>query len=364
MSSRIVSLLLSVSIAIVTTAFTSLLSGVSAVALLVCFTMAFFSSYLLFYFALEFLVFREINEAYRMIEKLRKKDFKIAKKRGKPLLSFVKKLNQEIYTYGANKQKEIDHLKQMEVFRREFLADVSHELKTPIFAAQGFLHTLLDGAMDDENVRDKFLLKAVKSLDGLNTMIQDLLTLSKMEAGFIKMDYDIFDISLLTRDVFEQLEEQAAHKNITLRFDKPYQEVMAYADAKRIRQVMINLLENAIKYGSKNGNVEVGFSPNDHNLLDIMVKDDGPGISIEHLDRIFERFYRIEKSRSKDKGGSGLGLAIVKHILTAHETEIKVNSKVKKGTAFTFQLQTTPAENEDVTKVTTPKVLEIVSTES
>jgi two-component system phosphate regulon sensor histidine kinase PhoR len=250
----------------------------------------------------------------------------------------------------------------MEVFRREFLADVSHELKTPIFAAQGFLHTLLDGAMDDENVRDKFLLKAVKSLDGLNTMIQDLLTLSKMEAGFIKMDYDIFDITLLTRDVFEQLEEQAAKRKITLLFDKPYQEVMVYADAKRIRQVMINLLENAIKYGSKNGNVEVGFSPNDHQLLDITVKDDGPGISVEHLDRIFERFYRIEKSRSKDKGGSGLGLAIVKHILTAHETEINVNSKVKKGTAFTFQLQTTPMENEEVNKVMSSETLETATT--
>lgn len=360
MSSRIVSLLLSVSIAIVTTAFTSLLSGVSSMALLVCFTMAFFSSYLLFYFALEFLVFREINEAYRMIEKLRKKDFKIAKKRAKPTLSFVKKLNHEIYSYASNKQKEIDHLKQMEVFRREFLADVSHELKTPIFAAQGFLHTLLDGAIDDENVRGKFLNKAVKSLDGLNAMIQDLLTLSKMEAGFIAMEHGIFDISVLTSDVFEQLEEQAAKRKMTLQFDQSYDEVLVYADAKRIRQVMINLLENAIKYGSKNGNVQVGFSVAENNLLNIIVKDDGPGISIEHLDRIFERFYRIEKSRSKDKGGSGLGLAIVKHILSAHDTQIKVNSKVKKGTAFNFQLQTVPQEEEDDVVPVSPAVLEVV----
>ena len=277
MSSRLVSLLLSASIATVTTAFTSLLSGVSATALLVCFIMAFFSSYLLFYFALEFLVFREINEAHRMIEKLRKKDFKIAKKRVKPTLSFVKKLNHEIYSYGSNKQKEIDHLKQMEIFRREFLADVSHELKTPIFAAQGFLHTLMDGAIDDQNVRDKFLLKAAKSLDGLNAIIQDLLTLSKMEAGFIQMNYDIFNIALLTNDVFEQLEERAEKRNMTLQFDKPYEEVLVYADTQRIRQVMINLLGNAIKYGSKNGNVSVSFEE-DEKMVKITVRDDGLSI--------------------------------------------------------------------------------------
>jgi len=347
MSSRIISLLLSVSIAAVTTAFTSLLSGVSATALLVCFSMAFFSSYLLFYFALEFLVFREINEANRMIEKLRKKDFKIAKKQAKPTLKFVKKLNHEIYSYASNKQKEIDHLKQMEIFRREFLADVSHELKTPIFAAQGFLHTLLDGAIDDQNVRDKFLHKAVRSLDGLNAIIQDLLTLSKMEAGFIQMNYDIFNMALLTSDVFEQLEESAEKRNMTLQFDKPYDEVLVYADTQRIRQVMINLLGNAIKYGSKNGNVRVSFEETKQRLMRITVKDDGPGISAEHLDRIFERFYRVEKSRSKDKGGSGLGLAIVKHILSAHDTEIQVNSKVKKGTSFSFQLQIAPMEGDD-----------------
>lgn len=354
MSSRIVSLLLSVSIATVTTAFTSLLSGVPGTALLVCFTMAFFSSYLLFYFALEFLVFREINEAYRMIEKLRKKDFKIAKKQVKPTLSFVKKLNHEIYSYAENKQKEIDHLKRMEIFRREFLADVSHELKTPIFAAQGFLHTLMDGAIDDQNVRDKFLLKAVKSLDGLNALIQDLLTLSKMEAGFIQMHYETFDLRLLTLDVFEQLEENAEKRSMTLEFEEEYDQVWVYADPQRIRQVMINLLGNAIKYGSKKGNVTVGFSTNESEAVDITVKDDGPGISAEHLDRIFERFYRVEKSRSKDKGGSGLGLAIVKHILTAHKTEVKVNSKVKKGTSFTFQLQNAPNEADEQENNTLP----------
>ena len=351
MSSRIISLLLSVSIAAVTTAFTSLLSGVSATALLVCFSMAFFSSYLLFYFALEFLVFREINEANRMIEKLKKKDFKIAKKQAKPTLKFVKKLNHEIYAYASNKQKEIDHLKQMEIFRREFLADVSHELKTPIFAAQGFLHTLLDGAIDDQNVRDKFLNKAVKSLDGLNAIIQDLLTLSKMEAGFIQMNHEIFNIARLTNDVFEQLEEGASKRNMTLQFDQPYEEILVYADTQRIRQVIINLLGNAIKYGSKNGNVQVSFEEIENRLLKITVKDDGPGISAEHLDRIFERFYRVEKSRSKDKGGSGLGLAIVKHILSAHNTEIRVNSKVKKGTSFSFELQIAPNETDEVKEV-------------
>ena len=344
--SRLVSFVLALSIALVTTAFISLIPSASYLILFVAFSISFSSSFLLFYFTLEFLVLGEVNEAYAILEKFKKKDFKIAKKQLNHTLSPIKKLNYEIYAYAANKQKEIDHLKKLALYRREFLADVSHELKTPIFAAQGFLHTLIDGAIDDESVRYKFLNKAAKSLDGLQTLVEDLFTLSKMEVGMITMRFEEFDIREIAEEVFEQLEEQAQSKKIELilstEASKPY---AVLGDEQRIRQVLMNLINNAIKYGFEEGFVKVNLShANENQKVKVIVEDNGPGIPPEHLDRIFERFYRVEKSRSKSKGGSGLGLAIVKHILEAHESEIKVNSKVKKGSKFTFCLEAAQAK--------------------
>lgn len=337
--SRLVSLVLALSIALVTTAFISLVPTVTYVILFVSFSISFSSSFLLFYFTLEFLVLGEVNEAYSVLDKFKKKDFKIAKKQMNHTLSPIKKLNYEIYSYASTKQKEIDHLKKLALYRREFLADVSHELKTPIFAAQGFIHTLIDGAIDDESVRYKFLNKAAKSLDGLQTLVEDLFTLSKMEVGMITMGYENFDMRATILEVFEQLEEQAQLKQINLILDteisQPY---FVYADQQRIQQVMTNLVGNAIKYGFEKGFVKVNLSKLESQIK-ITVEDNGPGIPAEHLDRIFERFYRVEKSRSKSKGGSGLGLAIVKHILEAHESQIKVNSKVNKGSKFIFSLK-------------------------
>jgi len=226
----------------------------------------------------------------------------------------------------------------MEVFRREFLADVSHELKTPIFAAQGFIHTLLDGAMDDVKVRDKFLQKAAKSLDGLDALVKDLVALSQMETGQIKMHKERVDLRLITLEVCEQLENKAVLRNIGLKI-KPDQMRHAWvkADNQRINQVMSNLIENAIKYGKEDGKVIIHFEEEKKHFI-ISVRDNGSGIPPEHLPRIFERFYRVDKSRSKEKGGTGLGLAIVKHILNAHGAKITVASKADKGTTFTFKL--------------------------
>lgn len=334
-----VSFLLAGSVAIITTAFLSLVPGTPGTALLVGFFLAFFSSFVLSYFALEFLIFREINKIYTVIDKVKRKDFKLVRKRVITDINPLKKLNEEIFAYAAKKQQEIDELKKLEVFRREFLANVSHELKTPIFAAQGFIHTLLDGAMDDKEVRDKFLEKAAKSLDGLDALVHDLLTVSQVETGDIKMHYEKFDIHELTEEVFDQLEEKAAARNVRLRFDRKSDfPIIVYADYQRISQVMTNLVDNGIKYGRENGKVTVSFAP-EKETVTISVKDDGPGIEAEHLKRIFERFYRIEKSRSKDKGGTGLGLAIVKHIIEAHRSKVSVTSKMGKGTTFSFKLE-------------------------
>jgi two-component system phosphate regulon sensor histidine kinase PhoR len=223
---------------------------------------------------------------------------------------------------------------------------VSHELKTPIFSAQGFVHTLIDGAIDDIHVRDRFLQKAANSLDGLNVLVQDLITISQLEIGEIKMHFTNFDLHKLTQDIFEQLEGRAADRGVKLRFEKfSPKSCYIFADKLRIGQVMTNLIVNAIKYGKENGAVVVSFHI-DGEDVEVSVKDNGPGIEEKHLSRIFERFYRIEKSRSKDQGGTGLGLAIVKHILEAHETKIRVESKVNIGTEFGFTLRKGKVINE------------------
>jgi two-component system phosphate regulon sensor histidine kinase PhoR len=325
-------------IAGITTIFLSFVENVSARALVVAFSLSFSVSFLLIYVALEFLVFRELHNIYVMLDQIKQKDFKVPKKRIFRDANPIKRLNEEIYTYTTRKQQEIDELRRMEEYRREFVANISHELKTPIFAAQGFIHTLLDGAMEDEKVRDKFLEKAARSLDNLNVLVQDLLTLSRMESGDIKMQFANFDLYQLTGEIFEQLEEKAQTKTIRLKFDK-YQvpKAVVYADRNRISQVMTNLIDNAIKYGNDGGKVVVELESEKDQLV-VSVKDDGPGIEPEHLKRIFERFYRIEKSRSKDSGGTGLGLAITKHIVEAHGSKISVTSKPGKGTQFRFKL--------------------------
>jgi len=347
---RVVSLLLATCVALITTLFVSLV--VDAIEpLLVCFSLAFASSFMLVYLALEFLVFREINEIYSVIDKVKKKDFKVIRESIGNQSNPLRKLNEEIFAYTARKQKEIDDLKKLEEFRREFLADVSHELKTPIFAAQGFIHTLIDGAVDDKIVRDKFLAKAARSLDGLDVLVQDLLTLSQMEIGAIKMRREKVNLYTLTEDVFEQLEEKAASRMITLKFSKQSErEVWVKADTQRISQVMTNLISNAIKYGNANGKVVVSFSTDKDHIL-TSVRDDGPGIPPEHLNRIFERFYRVDKSRSKDSGGTGLGLAIVKHIIEAHKSKVSVTSKRDKGTTFSFKLEKLDQEKKMVSSL-------------
>ncbi len=287
---------------------------------------------------LEFLIFREINKIYNLFEKLRKKELKAINTYKSNPFNPLKKINDEIYSYAALKQKEIDELKKMEAFRREFIADVSHELKTPIFAAQGFVHTLLDGAIKDKTVRTQFLERAAKSLDDLDLLVQDLLTLSHIETGEIKMQLEYFDIKKLIEDVVDQFVTKAEKKDINLKIVAPNDKVIVYGDWKRISQVMNNLVSNAIKYSNDGGKVEVGFKFYKNEVL-TYVKDSGVGIPTEDVKRIFERFYRVDKSRSRENGGTGLGLAIVKHILEEHGSKVEVKSTLGKGSEFSFKLQ-------------------------
>lgn len=338
-SSRTIALLLALCIAAITTAFLSLFEEVTQSALLVAFCISGSISYILGFIVLEFLIFREINKIYSLMNKLRKKEFKtIEKERSNPL-NPLKRINEEIFSYASLKQQEIDELRKIEAFRREFIADISHELKTPIFAAQGFVHTLLDGAVKDKNVRTRFLKKAAKSLDGLDILVQDLLTLSQIETGEIKMHFEYFDIRQMVQDTMEQFENKADKKDIHIRFDGEVpDQVRVYGDWQRINQVITNLISNAIKYSNEGGYVGISFDVRDDYVI-TSVKDNGEGIPKEDVDRIFERFYRVDKSRSREKGGTGLGLAIVKHIIEGHNSKVEVKSVPGEGSEFSFKLK-------------------------
>ncbi len=336
---RYLSVVLSFFISGVTTAFISFLPSSDLTILVISFISCFIFGSILIYFALDYLVFQEVNQLYDRIKQIKKKDFSIT-----PRKQLVEKTNpiellkKELNTYVTSKEDEVFELKKAAKYRQEFLADVSHELKTPIFAAQGFVHTLLDNPDEDVEIRSKFLEKAAKSLDGLDNLVQDLLTVSQIETGAIKIDKKKMNLRALVEEIFDQVEAKARKRGITLKLDAPDGPIYVKADMMRISQVILNLVVNAIKYGNENGKVIVDLQEK-KKVIQISVIDNGPGIANEHLHRIFERFYRIDKSRAKNLGGTGLGLSIVKHIVQAHNGKIAVHSAENKGTTFEFKLE-------------------------
>jgi len=252
LNSRGLALILGLFISIITTAFISMVPTVNNTALIIAFLLSFSSSYIFIRLALEFVFFRQIDKIYEDLSSINDAKLDtIKQKTEQKSFSPLKTINKEIKNYVKEKQLEIQELKRMETFRREFIADVSHELKTPIFAAQGFVHTLLDGAVEDKKVRFKFLKKAAKSLDGLDILVQDLLTISQMETGEIKMHFEHFDIVRMCREVTDQLEGKAEKNKISLSIKHPEEKVYVIGDYRRIYQVVTNLLSNAIKYTKK-----------------------------------------------------------------------------------------------------------------
>jgi two-component system, OmpR family, phosphate regulon sensor histidine kinase PhoR len=338
-SPRGLSLLLALAVSVISVAVITIFGVLEIRLLIALFVVVFIVTFAAAYGLLEFLIFREISKLHKMIDRLRKGEVSshddIALAALEPLQNFY----DEIFEFAEQKQQEIDQLKKLETFRKEFIADVSHELKTPIFAAQGFLHTLLDGAVNDRAVRLKFLKKAAKSLDGLDALVQDLLILSQIETGQIKMHFEPFDIRKLTEEVFEQFEEKPHKKNVDLRIEGANGSVIVYGDPQRLTQVLTNLVSNAIRHSYEDTDVIVTIEQGKKNV-EVSVRDFGEGIPKEHHHRIFERFYRVDKSRTRDKGkgGTGLGLAIVKHILDGHGTRAEVESSPGEGSIFSFKL--------------------------
>lgn len=249
-------------------------------------------------------------------------------------------VEEKIKEWGREKQPIIQQLKAQEKYRKEFIGDVAHELKTPIFNIQGYILTLADGGLYDEKINKKYLRKAQKNIDRMILMVEDLDLISKLESGELKPLKKAFNISEMIKEAMEEVEMSAIDKDIRIRFEEPKETLWAYAERSQILQVTINLIINSIKYGKEGGKTIIRIENNPmKNKYCISIEDNGIGIDTEDLPRIFERFYRVDKSRSRKQGGSGLGLSIVKHTLEVHEEKISVESQLGKGTIFKFTLQ-------------------------
>ena len=253
--------------------------------------------------------------------------------------SLIGGLQQNVDTLTIERKNEIERLQKLEIYRKELLGNVSHELKTPIFNIQGYIHTLLDGAMDDKKINKEYLLRAGRSVDRMIAIVEDLQIITQLEKGELELDAERFDVVALAKDAVDSQELKAKEMEIFVELvNNESQPVYVFADRFRIRQVLVNLVVNSIRYGKQNGKTSVRINDTGEKII-VEVADNGIGISKEHLPRVFERFYRVDKSRSREHGGTGLGLSIVKHIIEAHGQRIDVLSTEGAGSVFTFTLK-------------------------
>lgn len=303
------------------------------------------ASFGIFYFFVE----RFINDRLRMLYR------SIKTVKGSPIKPTTFKMTDDVFKnaelstqkWAEERREEIEKLQEQESFRREFLGNLAHELKTPVFSIQGYIETLLEGGLEDETVNRTFLERASKSIDRMVSLLEDLDQITKLEVNALKLEKSNFDIKKLIEETFHSLELKANQKNVQLTFSKEnYPVMLVHADRTKIGQVLTNLINNSINYGNENGKTTVRLFEMDELIL-IEISDNGPGIESKHLPRLFERFYRVEKSRTRHEGGSGLGLSIVKQIIEAHGKTITVRSTVGIGSTFAFSLDR--AKNEPQT---------------
>jgi len=293
------------------------------------------TSFLIIQYRVERFIYRRVKKIYDDLTLLES-----ASLRRQPITTDMATLTQEIDKFAKDKKLEIETLKVREEYRKEFIGNVSHELKTPLFTVQGYVLTLLDGAMHNEKLREKYLERANKGVERLIYIVQDLDMITKLEVGDLSLNIETFDIVELVASVFDLLEMKSAKKKITLTFDMVYADpIMVKADKERIRQVLTNLVVNSIKYGRIKGTTEISIENLIKNKVIVRVTDNGEGIAKANIPRLFERFYRIDKSGSRKEGGSGLGLAIVKHIIEAHDEKIYIESELSVGSEFSFTLE-------------------------
>ena len=279
-------------------------------------------------------IFNRVKKLYDEISFLDNKSFL-----NQPTNTDLSEITSQVQQFASDKKLEIETLNERESFRREFLGNVSHELKTPLFTVQGYVSTLLDGAMKDKVLRKKYLERAEKGVERLIYIVEDLDTIAKLETAEDRLEIVPFDIVALIQNVMDLLEMKASKKDITLTFDDKYfKPIIVLGSRDKIQQVLTNLLENSIKYGKTGGYTEIGIENVINNRVLINIQDNGEGIEKSNINRLFERFYRVDKSGARSEGGSGLGLAIVKHIIEAHNEKIFVESNFGAGSLFSFTL--------------------------
>lgn len=306
-------------------------------ALSVIIFLMFFVSYFLFEYVLRIFIYDKIRLIYKTIRNL-----KLEKDESPDInlnSDIIKEVKEEVEDWSKEHKKEISSLKNKENFRREYIGNISHELKNPIFNIQGYVYSLADGAIYDKKLSDKYLKRTNKNIERIIDILEDLDTISELEVTDLKANFVRFDILELSNEVIDLFIDKATKKNITIFFRETYSNpIFALGDKNKIKQVFINLIDNAIKYSFKDGKIKISFFDMDKTHL-VEITDEGPGIAEEDLPRIFERFYRTDKARSRDKGGTGLGLSIVKHIIEAHNQTINARSTVGVGTSFAFTVK-------------------------
>jgi len=329
------SLYVTIFLTLLSSVFLYILHSIDFLYLLSFAVFTFLISFIVIQYRVERFIYRRVKRIYDDLTLLESTTL-----RKQPITTDMATLTQEIDKYARDKKMEIETLKVREEYRKEFLGNVSHELKTPLFTVQGYLLTLLDGAIDDKNVSEKYLNRASKGLERLIYIVKDLDMITKLEVGDLRLNIETFDIIELVKSVFDLLEMKSAKKKIILTFDMDYNmPIMVSADKERIQQVLTNLVVNSIKYGREKGTIEISIENLIKNKVIVRITDNGEGISNENLTRLFERFFRVDKSGSRKEGGSGLGLSIVKHIIEAHDEKIYVESDLGVGSEFSFTLE-------------------------
>ncbi len=297
------------------------------------------ATYFISYNYIKVYILRKIKVIYKTIHD---RKLTIEEKKSSSLdmnSNIINEVEKDVREWADDHEREINRYKSWAEYRRKYIGDISHELKTPIFNIQGYIYTLLEGGLKDERVNVSYLKKAANNIDRLQTIVQDLESISRLESGELVLDLQVFDIKELTEEVFEDFEIKASRKKIGLEFKEGAgMNYKVRADREYIRQVLSNLVNNSIKYGIENGKTKIGFYDMDKNIL-VEVADNGIGIPKKHMPHVFDRFYRVDKSRSRNQGGSGLGLSIVKHIIEAHHQTINVRSTANLGSTFGFTLE-------------------------
>ncbi len=324
-----------ISVVIAVFSYLSFFKPLGLITIIIFGVLLFTVSFFVIQYRAEHFIYQRVRKLYQDISILDVQDLKRDK-----ITTDIEEFTKTVEEYVEGKKEEIANLTERDSFRRDFLGNVAHELKTPLFTVQGYILTLIEGAANDKVIRDKYLERANKGVERLTSIVKDLDMIAKLETDGMKMKIEPFNIIELIQNVFDLFEMKAKKRNIQLVFDKVYDfPLFVKGDVERVEQVLINLIVNSIKYGKVDGVTTVTVESYNENKFVIKIADDGEGIKQEHIPRLFERFYRVDQSRSREQGGSGLGLSIVKHIIEAHNETILLKSTFGEGSEFSFTLE-------------------------